>query len=62
MNLLESDAVAAEEIDEIEQMIREYLAKIQREFERLVPPLSQSNPKLYARLQEARRQMSSKRT
>lgn len=44
------------------EMIKEYLAEAQRELERTVPPLSQSNPELFARLQAARRQMGSKRT
>jgi uncharacterized protein (DUF433 family) len=47
---------------ENETMVKEYIAEGQRELERTVPPLSESNPELYARLMEARRQMSSKRT
>lgn len=46
---------------ENEKLINDYLAKIQREFERLVPPLSQSNPELFARLMAAQQQMGSKR-
>ena len=47
---------------ENEAMIREYIAEGQRELERSVPPLSQSNPELFARLQAAREKMGSKRT
>ena len=46
---------------EHEHMINEYLCEVQREFERSVPPLSQSNPELFARLQAAREKMASKR-
>ena len=46
---------------ENEQMVNEYIAEGQRELERTVPPLSESNPELFARLMEARRQMGSKR-
>ncbi len=46
---------------ENEEMIKEYIAEGQRELERTVPPLSQSNPELFARLEAARRQMGSKR-
>jgi len=47
---------------ENEKMINEYLSQVQHEFERSVPPLSQSNPELFARLQAAREKMASKRT
>lgn len=47
---------------ENEEMIDEYIAEGQRELERSVPPLSQSNPEMYARLEAARRQMGSKRS
>ncbi len=46
---------------ENEEMIKEYLSEIQREFERSVPPLSQTNPELFARLQAAREKMALKR-
>lgn len=46
---------------ENEKMINEYLSKIQREFERSVQPLSQSNPELFAQLQAARDKLGSKR-
>ena len=46
---------------ENEQLINEYIAEVEREFERLVPPLSQSNPELFARLEAARQKMNSKR-
>jgi uncharacterized protein (DUF433 family) len=39
---------------ENQQMVNEYIRKAQRELERTVPPLSQSNPELFARLQAAR--------
>ena len=42
---------------ENKKMIKEYLSEVQREFERSVPPLSQSTPKLFARLQAAREKM-----
>ena len=42
---------------ENEEMIKEYIAEAQRELERTVPPLSQSNPELFARLQAAREKM-----
>ena len=47
---------------ENEQTVNEYIAEGQRALERSAPPLSQSNPELFARLEAARRQMSSKRT
>jgi len=47
---------------ENEQMVNEYIAAGQRELERTVPPLSQSNPDLFARLRVAREKMGSKRT
>ena len=46
---------------ENEDTIREYMAEGERELERSVPPLSQTNPKLFARLEAARRQTGSKR-
>jgi len=45
---------------ENEEPIKDYLAQIKREFERKVPPLSQQNPELFARLQAAREKMASK--
>src|SRR5215470_20126 len=45
---------------ENEQLIKDYLAEIEREFKRRVRPLSEGNPELYARLQEARRHMKLK--
>ena len=47
---------------ENKKRIDDHIAEVEREFERLVPPLSQSNPELFARLEAARRQMGSKRT
>jgi len=46
---------------ENEETINEYIAECQRELERSVPPLSQSNPELFARLEAARQKMGSKR-
>lgn len=47
---------------ENEKAVDEYIAQGRLELERSVPPLSQSNPELFARLQAARRQIGSKRT
>jgi uncharacterized protein DUF433 len=44
-----------------EETINEYIAEGERELERSIPALSQTNPELFARLQAARRQMGSKR-
>jgi uncharacterized protein (DUF433 family) len=46
---------------ENEEAIKEYIAEGERELERSVQPLSQTNPELFARLQAARQQMGSKR-
>lgn len=46
---------------ENEEMIKEYIAEGERELERSVPPLSETNPDLFARLETARRQLSTKR-
>jgi uncharacterized protein (DUF433 family) len=46
---------------ENKQRIDDYMAESQRELERM-PPLSQSNPDLFARLGAARRRIGSKRT
>ena len=45
---------------ENKQLIDEDMAESQRELEK-IPPLSQTNPELFARLEAARRQMGSKR-
>ena len=42
---------------ENEKLIDEHIAEVEREFYRTVPPLSVQAPELYARLEEARRQM-----
>ena len=47
---------------ENEETIKEYIAEGERELERAVPPLSQANPGLFARLEAARRQTSPKRS
>jgi uncharacterized protein (DUF433 family) len=47
---------------ENQELVNEYIAEVQREFEGSVLPLSQSNPGLFVRLQAAREKMSSKRT
>ena len=43
------------------KLIGDYFDDVEREFERRVRPLSETNPALLARLEEARRQMGSKR-
>lgn len=45
-----------------EKLINDYIAEGERELERIIPPLSRSNPGLFARLEAARREMGSKRT
>jgi uncharacterized protein (DUF433 family) len=47
---------------ENETLINDHIAEMQRAFERSVPPLSQTNPELFARLKAARRPIGSKRT
>ena len=47
---------------ENKDLIDAHIAEIEQEFERRVRPLSETNPALFARLEEARRQMSSKRS
>lgn len=47
---------------EHEKLVDEYIAESQRELEHSVPPLSQTNPELFARLQAARQRMGSKRS
>lgn len=46
---------------ENQEMIRRYLIDGERGLERLVPPLSQTNPELFARLQAAREKAGSNR-
>ena len=46
---------------ENEKAINDYMAEVQQEFERSVPPLSQTNLELFSRLKSARRQIDSKR-
>jgi hypothetical protein len=46
---------------ENEQMVNECIAENQRELERTVPPLSQSNPELFARVRAAREKIDLKR-
>jgi uncharacterized protein (DUF433 family) len=46
---------------ENKQLIDEDMAESQRELEK-IPPLSETNPELFARLEAARRQLGSKRT
>ncbi len=46
---------------ENQETIRQHLVDGDRELERLVPPLSQSNPELFARLQAAREKTGSGR-
>jgi hypothetical protein len=47
---------------ENQQTIDDFINESEREFERTVPPLSQSNSELFARLQSVREKMGSKRT
>jgi uncharacterized protein (DUF433 family) len=47
---------------EYRKLIDDFFAKVDREFERRVRPLSETNPELFARLEAARQQLSSKRT
>lgn len=46
---------------ENKKLVEDYMAEGQHELEQ-IPPLSQTNPKLFARLEAARRQLGSKRT
>jgi uncharacterized protein (DUF433 family) len=46
---------------ENEKAINDYVAKGEREFYRSAVPLSQTNPELFARLEAARRNLTSKR-
>ena len=46
---------------ENQEMVNEYITKAQRELERTVPPLSQPNPELFARLPAAGEKTGSKR-
>lgn len=47
---------------ENEKTIGDYIVEGERELERSVPPLSQQDPELFARLEAVRRQMGLKRT
>lgn len=47
---------------ENKKIVDEHIAEVEREFERLVPPVSKSSPELFARLMAARQQTGSKRT
>jgi uncharacterized protein (DUF433 family) len=42
--------------------IEDFFAEVEREFLRRVRPLSETNPELFARLEAARQQLSSKRS
>ena len=44
------------------KLVDDFLAEVDREFERRVRPLGETNPELFARLEAARQQLSSKRT
>src|SRR6266699_2543394 len=44
------------------RLIDDFFAEVDREFERRVRPLGETNPELFARLEAARQQLSSKRT
>ena len=47
---------------ENKKLVDEFFAEVDREFERRVRPLSETNPELFARLEAARQQLGSKRT
>jgi len=47
---------------ENKELIDAYIAQVEREFERRVRPLSEQNPAVFAGLEEARRQMTLKRS
>jgi uncharacterized protein (DUF433 family) len=47
---------------ENQRIIDEYIAEGERELRRTVPTLQEANPELYARLEAARRKMSSKQS
>jgi len=44
------------------KLVDDFFAEVDREFERRVRPLGETNPELFARLEAARQQLSSKRT
>jgi uncharacterized protein (DUF433 family) len=44
------------------KLIDDFFAEVDRDFERRVRPLGETNPKLFARLEAARQQLSSKRS
>jgi len=45
-----------------QKLVDDFIAEVDRKFHALVPPLSQQNPELFARLQAAREKMFSKRS
>jgi len=47
---------------ENQKLIDDFFVEVEREFTRTARPLSETNPTLFARLEEAWRQMGSKRT
>ena len=47
---------------ENQKLIDDYLAELRRRLERMVPPLSQQDPELYARLMAAQERMGLKRS
>src|SRR5437879_11565267 len=46
---------------ENKKLIDDFFAEVEREFQRRVRPLSETNPELFARLEAARQQLGSKR-
>ena len=44
------------------KLVDDFFAEVDREFERRVRPLGETNPELFARLEAARQQLNSKRT
>ena len=47
---------------ENKKLVDDFFAEVDREFERRVRPLSETNPELFARLEAARQHLGSKRT
>ena len=47
---------------ENKKLVDDFFAEVDREFERRVRPLSETNPELFARLEAARQELGSKRT
>ena len=46
---------------ENEEIVKDYLARVEREFQESTVPLSEANPELWSRLQRAREELSKSR-